>query len=284
MSTKIIRKTTNPTMTSTATTTIASSSLPFKTSPRWRPGTGARDRARGPFCSWARRYERAGVERHLRWVEPEVETRYSVLLCSGTQRHGVPSEGARKHDGRPDGDAEGHARRLRAGDHRQRGDLRVRHHPPPERSSASPTSSRGPSTPSCMRLEKNRLGPGDEAAVREWGRRAKFYALNEAGRAELATFWAKWEYVTSRIDKLKEVGDEPLGRHDRNDLNREWQAFDARAKALPADYRGGQEHIVVHLFPYGNFSGRNLMPILDGALGLLEETAADGRSDRGGAG
>lgn len=32
----------------------------------------------------------------------------------------------------------------------------------------------------------------------------KFYALNDAGRAELATFWAKWEYVTTRIDKLKE--------------------------------------------------------------------------------
>lgn len=32
----------------------------------------------------------------------------------------------------------------------------------------------------------------------------KFYALNDAGRTELATFWAKWEYVTTRIDKLKE--------------------------------------------------------------------------------
>lgn len=34
----------------------------------------------------------------------------------------------------------------------------------------------------------------------------KFYALNDAGREELATFWAKWEYVTSRIQKLKEGG------------------------------------------------------------------------------
>jgi DNA-binding PadR family transcriptional regulator len=34
----------------------------------------------------------------------------------------------------------------------------------------------------------------------------KFYALNDAGRERLATFWAKWEYVTSRIDKLKEGG------------------------------------------------------------------------------
>jgi PadR family transcriptional regulator PadR len=34
----------------------------------------------------------------------------------------------------------------------------------------------------------------------------KFYALNDAGREELATFWAKWEYLSSRIDKLKEGG------------------------------------------------------------------------------
>lgn len=32
----------------------------------------------------------------------------------------------------------------------------------------------------------------------------KFYALNDAGRAELAKFWAKWRYVSSRIDRLKE--------------------------------------------------------------------------------
>nr|WP_274535132.1 DUF1048 domain-containing protein [Streptomyces sp. CB02130] len=33
----------------------------------------------------------------------------------------------------------------------------------------------------------------------------------------------------------------------------------------------------VHLLPHGNFTGRNVMPILDSALGLLEETAADGQ-------
>ncbi|MFC4058146.1 PadR family transcriptional regulator [Planomonospora corallina] len=34
----------------------------------------------------------------------------------------------------------------------------------------------------------------------------KFYALNAAGREELARFWAKWEYVSSRIDRLREGG------------------------------------------------------------------------------
>lgn len=63
-----------------------------------------------------------------------------------------------------------------------------------------------------------------------------------------------------------------------SDLTREWKAFETRAKALPADYRAAWEEIKSHLFLYGDFTGRNLMPILDGALGLLEETAADGQS------
>ena len=62
------------------------------------------------------------------------------------------------------------------------------------------------------------------------------------------------------------------------DLTREWKAFDARAEALPAEYQAAWEQLKVHLFPYSGFTGRNLTPILDGALGLLEETAADGQS------
>jgi DNA-binding ferritin-like protein (Dps family) len=61
-----------------------------------------------------------------------------------------------------------------------------------------------------------------------------------------------------------------------SDLTREWKAFEGRARALPADYQAAWEQVKVHLFPYGDFTGRNLMPILDGVLGLLEETAADG--------
>ena len=63
-----------------------------------------------------------------------------------------------------------------------------------------------------------------------------------------------------------------------SDLTREWKALEARAEALPAGYRAAWGQIKVHLFPYSGFTGRNLMPILDGALELLEETAADGRS------
>ena len=62
-----------------------------------------------------------------------------------------------------------------------------------------------------------------------------------------------------------------------NDLTREWKAFEARARALPEDHRAAWEQIKAGLFPYGDFTGRNLMPIADAALGLLEETAADGQ-------
>ena len=63
-----------------------------------------------------------------------------------------------------------------------------------------------------------------------------------------------------------------------SDLTREWKTFEARAEALPSDYRAAWEKIKAHLFPYSDFTGRNLMPILDGALGLLEETASEGQS------
>ena len=62
-----------------------------------------------------------------------------------------------------------------------------------------------------------------------------------------------------------------------SDLTKEWKAFEARAAALPPDYQAAWRQITSTLFPYGNFSGRNLMPLLDAALGLLEEASADGQ-------
>ena len=56
-----------------------------------------------------------------------------------------------------------------------------------------------------LRLEKNKLV---QVAKRPsgMGPPRKFYALNEAGREQLRNFWAKWDYVSSRIDKLRESG------------------------------------------------------------------------------
>jgi DNA-binding ferritin-like protein (Dps family) len=63
-----------------------------------------------------------------------------------------------------------------------------------------------------------------------------------------------------------------------NDMTREFKAFEVRVKKLPVDYQAAWGEIVTNLMPHGDFSGRNLMPILDGVLGLLEEAAADGQS------
>ena len=56
-----------------------------------------------------------------------------------------------------------------------------------------------------VRLEKNKLVQVTKRPS-EKGPPRKFYRLNEAGREELGRFWAKWQYVSSRIEKLKEGG------------------------------------------------------------------------------
>ncbi len=65
-----------------------------------------------------------------------------------------------------------------------------------------------------------------------------------------------------------------------SDMKRELKSFESRVKKLPVDYQAAWEEINVHLWSYADFTGRNLMPILDGVLSLLEETAADGQSVR----
>ncbi|MCP2256343.1 DNA-binding transcriptional regulator, PadR family [Streptoalloteichus tenebrarius] len=56
-----------------------------------------------------------------------------------------------------------------------------------------------------LRLEKNGLVQVTKRPS-EVGPPRKFYALNDAGRQELATFWAKWDYLSSRINQLREGG------------------------------------------------------------------------------
>jgi PadR family transcriptional regulator, regulatory protein PadR len=54
-----------------------------------------------------------------------------------------------------------------------------------------------------VRLEKNKL-VDIERSPSEMGPPRKFFTLNDAGRKELQKFWDKWEFVSSRIDELKE--------------------------------------------------------------------------------
>ncbi len=54
-----------------------------------------------------------------------------------------------------------------------------------------------------VRLEKNNL-VNIEKKQSELGPQRKFYSLNEAGAKELKLFWEKWEFLSSKINELKE--------------------------------------------------------------------------------
>lgn len=53
-----------------------------------------------------------------------------------------------------------------------------------------------------VRLEKKNL-VNIEKKPSDMGPPRKFYTLNEAGRQELASFWEKWDFVSSKINALK---------------------------------------------------------------------------------
>lgn len=54
-----------------------------------------------------------------------------------------------------------------------------------------------------VRLEKNKLVEVTKKKS-DIGPPRKFFVLNDAGREELERFWSKWEFVSERINKLKE--------------------------------------------------------------------------------
>ena len=60
-----------------------------------------------------------------------------------------------------------------------------------------------------------------------------------------------------------------------SDMTKELRLFESRAKKLPSDYQVAWGKIKANIWPHSDFTGRNLMPILDGVLDLLEATAAD---------
>lgn len=54
-----------------------------------------------------------------------------------------------------------------------------------------------------VRLEKNKLVETTKKPS-DMGPPRKFFKLNDAGREELKKFWAKWEFVSTKINELKE--------------------------------------------------------------------------------
>jgi DNA-binding PadR family transcriptional regulator len=55
-----------------------------------------------------------------------------------------------------------------------------------------------------MRLERNKLVEADRRPS-DIGPPRKFFTLSGAGRDELRAFWSKWEFVSSKINELKEA-------------------------------------------------------------------------------
>lgn len=54
-----------------------------------------------------------------------------------------------------------------------------------------------------IRLEKNKL-VNFEKKPSDIGPPRKFYTINDAGRKELNLIWEKWEFVSAKINELKE--------------------------------------------------------------------------------
>ncbi|MGL4953651.1 MAG: PadR family transcriptional regulator [Culicoidibacterales bacterium] len=54
-----------------------------------------------------------------------------------------------------------------------------------------------------VRLEKKQLVDIQKKSS-EIGPPRKFFTLNDAGRAELALFWNKWQFISTKLDELKE--------------------------------------------------------------------------------
>lgn len=60
-----------------------------------------------------------------------------------------------------------------------------------------------------------------------------------------------------------------------NDMKREMKQFDDRAQNLPQSYQNAWNEISKKLWKYSDLTGRNLMPILNGVMGMLEESALE---------
>ena len=56
-----------------------------------------------------------------------------------------------------------------------------------------------------VRLEKSGLVK-IQKKLSKMGPPRKFYYLNESGREKLRLFWTKWEFMTDKLNELKESG------------------------------------------------------------------------------
>lgn len=62
-----------------------------------------------------------------------------------------------------------------------------------------------------------------------------------------------------------------------NDITKDFKSFENRVGKLPTDYQKAWEEITENIWAHGDFTGRNIIPILESALTMLEETSANGK-------
>lgn len=62
-----------------------------------------------------------------------------------------------------------------------------------------------------------------------------------------------------------------------SDITKAMRNYTDRMHALPQDYAAAWDEIVRCLFAYADFTGRNILPVLDGLADWLETAAAQGR-------
>lgn len=63
-----------------------------------------------------------------------------------------------------------------------------------------------------------------------------------------------------------------------NDMTRDYRQMQARVELLPLEYQQAWDQIFAKLGLHTNFTGRNLTPLYNGVLDMLEEMNALGRS------
>lgn len=63
-----------------------------------------------------------------------------------------------------------------------------------------------------------------------------------------------------------------------SDMTKEIKEFEERAKKLPDDYQIAWEKIKDNLWQSSDFTGRNLIPIIESAIDMLEEMVVNGNS------
>lgn len=63
-----------------------------------------------------------------------------------------------------------------------------------------------------------------------------------------------------------------------NDMNKLQKEYQLRIEKLPTEYQNTWRTLNQEIWKFSDFTGRNLYPILEGIVGLFEESAAEGLS------